>query len=172
VLLIGGLVTVASLGGGSNDDDSSSAEIDAASEKTSEAETAADTMIATAPPGEDDASGAPAATLAPAERTEDAGGASETSAASAEADATTVETIDGLYGPAQLDLPDEDALRQWAATASVGGDGTSSCGSVDDEQLGAVTYQGRNVVVTRHPSTGELFVYDAGDCSPVATVPG
>jgi hypothetical protein len=167
IIVVAGVATLANLGGGSDDDQATTAELDT-SAKSSAAPSDAETMIATAPAGADDA--ADSATPAPTSRTESAGGAAETTAA-ASADTTTVETIGEIGGPAIVDLPDEDALRQWASSADVR-EGDSTCGSTDDEPLGLVSYQGRQVVVTRDPGTGELFVYDAGDCSPVTTVAG
>ncbi|MGD9999732.1 MAG: hypothetical protein AB7U39_22670 [Ilumatobacteraceae bacterium] len=166
IVVVAGVATFANLGGDS-DDDATSAEIDG-SQKTSA--TDADTMAAaaTAAPMADGADDAATETEAPAERIDAAGGATETTAATS-ADATTVETIGEIPGPAIIDLADEDELRKWAATTDVR-EGPSPCGDDDAEQVGTVSYQGRSVVVTRAPDSGELFVYDLDGCSLVTTL--
>ena len=73
---------------------------------------------------------------------------------------------------ATLDLTDESAVRQYAATATPVPDVAPRCGAPDAEQLGQVSYQGRAVMLTRDPSTGDLSLYAVDDCSLVTTITG
>jgi hypothetical protein len=167
VVVVAGVATLLAVRGGSGGD----------SDDVSMSSKARDSA-ATAPTAATEGTVGPlaASTVVPAaaDATEMAASATTAASGAGSPESSAPPATIGSIGPggATLDLTDESAVRQYAATATPVPDVAPRCGAPDAEQLGQVSYQGRAVMLTRDPSSGDLSLYAVDDCSLVTTITG